>query len=79
MKISSYSHIAHISQHALNSSATHIPLENSQFGMLLNYFPREAPSARNTFLDKEKLESAMVLSQPLVEPINSFPGSATNR
>jgi hypothetical protein len=40
--------------------STHLPLENHQFSMSLNYFQSQAHSARNTFFDKEKLGSEIV-------------------
>jgi hypothetical protein len=46
--------------------------------MSLNYLPIQAPSARNIFLDRQKPESAMVLSTPVVEPKNSFPSLPTS-
>jgi hypothetical protein len=36
LNISSNSPVAHLNQHASNSSATHVPLENTQFNMSLN-------------------------------------------
>jgi hypothetical protein len=78
LNISSHSPTAHVNQHASNSSATHVPLKNLQFGMSLNYLPSQAPSARNIFLERQKMESAMVLSSPVVEPINSFPSLASS-
>jgi hypothetical protein len=67
MNISSYSPVAPMNQHASNSSATHVPLEGTQFNMPLNYFPLQAHSARDTFLDKEVPKSEMVSSLPMVQ------------
>jgi hypothetical protein len=39
LNISSNSHVAHMNHHSSNSSATHIPLESTQFNMLFTYFP----------------------------------------
>jgi hypothetical protein len=78
LNISSDSHVAHANQYASNSSATHVRLENLHVGMSLNYFPSQIPSARNTFLDREKSQSAMVLNPPMVELINNIPSSSTN-
>jgi hypothetical protein len=47
--------------------------------MSLNYFPSHTPSARTTFPSKEKPESAIVLSPPMVDPITSIPSSTTDR
>jgi hypothetical protein len=38
LNISSNSPVAHMNHHASNSLATHVPLESTQFNMLLNYF-----------------------------------------
>jgi hypothetical protein len=67
LNISSNSLVAHMNQHASNLSATHAPLESTQFNMPLNYFPSQAPSARDTFLDKEVPKSEMVFSLPMVQ------------
>jgi hypothetical protein len=67
LNISSNSLVAHMNHHASNSSATHVPLESTQFNMLLNYFPSQAPSARDTFLDKKVPKSEMVFSLPMVQ------------
>jgi hypothetical protein len=67
MNISSNSHVAHMNHHASNSLATQVPLESTQFNMLLNYFPTQAPLTRDTFLDKEVLKSEMVFSLPMVQ------------
>jgi hypothetical protein len=67
LNISSNSLVAHMNQYASNSSATHIPLESTQFNMSLNYFPSQTLSARDTFLDKEVLKSEMVFSLPMVQ------------
>jgi hypothetical protein len=40
LNISSNSHVIHVNQHASNPSATHVPLENPQYGMLSNYYYR---------------------------------------
>jgi hypothetical protein len=66
MNVSSNSPISHMNHHASNSSGTHVPLENTQFNMSLNYFHSQAPSTRDTFLDKEVLKSEMVFSLPMV-------------
>jgi hypothetical protein len=66
LNISSNSLVAHMNQYASNSSATHNPLESTQFNMSLNYFPSQTLSARDTFLDKEVLKSEMVFSLPMV-------------
>jgi hypothetical protein len=42
--------------------------KNPQFSISLNYFISQAPWARNSFLDKEKPRSVMILSPPMVEP-----------
>jgi hypothetical protein len=63
----SYSPVAHMNQHATNSSATHVPLESTQFNMSLNYFSSQAYLARDTFLDKEVPKSEMVFSLPMVQ------------
>jgi hypothetical protein len=60
LNISSDYSTAHANQHASNSSATHIALQNIQFGMPLNYFPSEPPSARATFPSREKQKSVVV-------------------
>jgi hypothetical protein len=62
LNISSNSLVAHMNHHASNSSATHVPLESTQFNMSLNYFPSQAPLPRDTFLDKEVPKSEMVFS-----------------
>jgi hypothetical protein len=67
LNISSNSPVAHMNQHATNSSATHVPLESTQFNMSLNYFSNHAPSARDTFLDKEVPKSEVVFSVPMVQ------------
>jgi hypothetical protein len=67
LNISSNSPVAHMNHHASNSSATYVPLESIKFNMLLNYFPSQAPSARDTFLDIEVPKSEMVFSQPMVQ------------
>jgi hypothetical protein len=55
LDISYDSPTVHVYQHALHSSAIHVTLESTQFNTPLNYFPSQAPSARDTFLDKEVL------------------------
>jgi hypothetical protein len=50
LNISFNSPVAHMNHHASNSSATHVPLESTQFNTSLNYFPSKA--ARDTFLIK---------------------------
>jgi hypothetical protein len=35
--------------------------------MSLNYFPSQAPLARDTFLDKEAPKSEMIFSLPMVQ------------
>jgi hypothetical protein len=77
VNISSDSPTTHVNQHASNSSAAHVPLENPQCNMSLNYFSNQAHSARTTFLNKEKSKTAIVLSQPMVKPITSISSSAT--
>jgi hypothetical protein len=67
LNISSNSHVAHMNHHASNSLATHVPLESTQFNMSLNYFPSTAPSARDTFLDKEVPKSETFFSLPLLQ------------
>jgi hypothetical protein len=67
LNISSNSPIAHMNHHASNSSATHVPLESTHFNMSLNYFPSQAPSTRDTFLDKEVPKSEMFFSLPMVQ------------
>jgi hypothetical protein len=67
MDISYNSPTAHVNQHVLNSLAIHVPLESTQFNMSLNYFPSQAPSARDTFLDIEVLRSETVFSSPMVQ------------
>jgi hypothetical protein len=42
------------------------------------WYVAENPSFRNTFLDKEKLGSVMVLSPPIVGPKNSIATSISN-
>jgi hypothetical protein len=74
LNISPSSPIAYVNQHASNSSATHVPLENPQFGMSLNYFRSQTASASNTFPPKPKSE--MLLNPPMIGPLNSFPSSA---
>jgi hypothetical protein len=66
LNISYNSPIAHMNHHASNSFATHVPLEITKFNMSLNYFPSQAPSARDTFLDIEVLRSETVFSLPVV-------------
>jgi hypothetical protein len=39
LNISSNSPVAHMNHHSSNSSATHVPLESTQFNMLFTYFP----------------------------------------
>jgi hypothetical protein len=67
LDISYDSPTAHVNQHALNSSAIHLPLESTQFNTSLNYFPSQAPSARDTFLDIEVPKSGTVLNLPMVQ------------
>jgi hypothetical protein len=62
--------IAHANQHAQSSSAPHVPLENPQFGMPMNYTPSQAPLAINMLTPKP--DDAMVLSPPMVEPLIIF-------
>jgi hypothetical protein len=79
LDISYDSRTTHVNQHALNSSAIHVPLESTTFNTLLKYFSSQSPLARNTFIDKEvpkseiifrtsmfmsKLQHASVLSMP---------------
>jgi hypothetical protein len=67
LNISSNSPIAHMNHRASNSSATHVPLESTHFNMTLSYFPSQAPSTRDTFLDKEVPKSEMIFSLPMVQ------------
>jgi galactitol-specific phosphotransferase system IIB component len=52
LNISFDSLVAHVDQRISNSSTTHVSVENTQFNISLNYFPSQAPSARNIFFDK---------------------------
>jgi hypothetical protein len=67
LDISYGSPTAHVNQHALNSSAIHVPLESAQFNTSLNCFPSQAPSARDTFLDIEVPKSGTVINLPMVQ------------
>jgi hypothetical protein len=67
LDISYDSPTAHVNQHALNSSATHVPLESTQFNTPLNYFSSQSPLTRNTFNDKEVPKSEIVFSAPMLE------------
>jgi hypothetical protein len=78
LNISADSPDTHVNQHASNSSATHFPLENPQFGMPLKYFAHQTPLVKATFPSKEKPKSSIVLRLAMVEPIISIPSLVTN-
>jgi hypothetical protein len=58
-----------------SSSALHETMENPPYGMPKNFTPSQAPPVMSTLL--LRLETAMVISPPTVEPLNSIPSSAT--
>jgi hypothetical protein len=67
LDISYDSPTAHVNHHALNSSAIHVPLESTQFNTSLNCFSSQAPSSRDSFLDKEMPKGEIVFSLPMVQ------------
>jgi hypothetical protein len=63
---------------APSSSTHHEALENLLYGMPKNFTPSQAPPIMSTL--QSRLETAMVISPPVVEPLNSIPSSdATSR
>jgi hypothetical protein len=60
---------------APSSSAPHEALENPPYGMLKNFIPSQAPPVMSTL--PLRSEAAMVISPPIMEPLNSIPSSAT--
>jgi hypothetical protein len=60
---------------APSSSALHETLENPPYGMPKNFTPSQAPLVMSTLPSRP--ETAMVISPPIVEPLNSIPSSAT--
>jgi hypothetical protein len=59
---------------APSSSAQHEALENPLYGMPKNFTPSEAPPVMSTLPSRP--ETAMVISPPIVEPLNNIPSSA---
>jgi hypothetical protein len=60
---------------APNSSAQHETLENPPYGMPKNFTPSQAPLVMSTLPSRP--ETAMVISPPILEPLNCIPSSAT--
>jgi hypothetical protein len=60
---------------APSSLAQHEALENPPYGMPKNFRPSQAPPIMSTLPSRP--ETAMVISPPIVEPLNSIPSSAT--
>jgi hypothetical protein len=60
---------------APGSSAQHETLENPPYGMLKNFTPSQAPPVMSTLPSNPEI--AMVISPPIVKPLNSIPSSAT--
>jgi hypothetical protein len=56
------------------SSAQHEALKNPLYGMPKNITPSQSPPVMSTLLLRP--ETAMVISPPIVEPLNSIPSSA---
>jgi hypothetical protein len=61
--------------HGLSSSAPHVSLENTQYGMPKNFTLSQVPLAMSTL--PPKLETTMVLCPPMMEPLDSIRSSAT--
>jgi hypothetical protein len=57
------------------SSSQHETLENPPYHMLKNFTPSQAPPVMSTLPSRP--ETAMVISPPILEPLNSIPSSAT--
>jgi hypothetical protein len=60
---------------ALSSLAQHETLENPPYGMPKNFTPSQAPLVMSTLPSRP--ETTMVISPPLLEPLNSIPSSTT--
>jgi hypothetical protein len=60
---------------ALGSSALHETLENPPYGMVKNFTPSQSPPVMSAL--PSKLETAKVISPPILEPLNNIPRSAT--
>jgi hypothetical protein len=60
---------------APSSSAQHEALENPPYSMPKNFIPSQARPVMSTL--PLRPETAMVISPPIVEPLNSIPSSAT--
>ena len=75
LNISTEPSLSHDNRLASSSSAPYIPPGNPQFGMPLNFVPSQAPPAVNALPSKP--ETAMVVSPPMVDPLDSIPSSAT--
>jgi hypothetical protein len=60
---------------ASSSSTPPEPLENPPYGMLKGFTPSQTPSIMSAL--PSRLETAMVMSPPIVEPLNSIPTSTT--
>jgi hypothetical protein len=58
---------------APSSSAHHEALENPLYDMLKNFTPSQAPPVMSTLPSRP--ETAMVISPPIVEPLNNIPSS----
>jgi hypothetical protein len=59
----------------LSYLAQHETLENPLYSMSTNFTPSQAPPIMSTLPSRPK--TAMVISPPVVEPLNSIPSSAT--
>jgi hypothetical protein len=60
---------------ATGSSTQHEMLENPPYGMPKNFTPSQAPPVMSIL--PSRLETTMVISTPIVEPLNNIPSSAT--
>jgi hypothetical protein len=60
---------------APSSLAQHEALENPPYDMSKSFTPSQAPPVMSTL--PSRLETAMVISPPIVEPLNSIPSSTT--
>jgi hypothetical protein len=60
---------------APSSSAQHEALQNPRYSMSMNFTPSQAPPVTSTLPSGP--ETTMVISPPIVEPLNSIPSSAT--
>jgi hypothetical protein len=60
---------------APSSSTQHETLENPPYGVSKNFTPGQSPLVMST--SPLRLETAMVVSPPILEMLNSIPSSAT--